>query len=259
MHRTDWDGAPQESRRERWEGARRELRVLLRALGPSAHIVRLGELAGQVVEVDRIGPADDETEGDGPPSGVYPRTVRRHRLVHPEGATADLVSPGDLGPPPRLRQALLAALGELHALTPSVPARLLFHGQSVLCQCAHAQAWLDWPEWERLCEVASEGPGVVVHRGATAEVTPLRGEVNALLIAVTRVRVPPADPLSALSPSQRAVVEYAAAGATSLEIARARACSQETVRSQLKEAYRRLGVASRAELGGLVARTSRVE
>jgi DNA-binding CsgD family transcriptional regulator len=97
-------------------------------------------------------------------------------------------------------------------------------------------------------------PGRVIHQGAIADLTPLDGSEQAILVTISRAPTPAADPLVALTASQRTVVEYAAAGATLPEIARARDCSLETVRSQLKEAYRRLGVASRAELANVVAR-----
>lgn len=52
----------------------------------------------------------------------------------------------------------------------------------------------------------------------------------------------------ALSKAQREVAELAAAGATVDDIARVLARGKETVRTHLKHAYRRLGVASRVEL-----------
>lgn len=52
----------------------------------------------------------------------------------------------------------------------------------------------------------------------------------------------------ALSARQWEVCEYAAAGATVPEIARTTGLSPETVRTHLRTAYRRLGVANRVEL-----------
>jgi DNA-binding CsgD family transcriptional regulator len=52
-----------------------------------------------------------------------------------------------------------------------------------------------------------------------------------------------------LSPRQYEIAEYAAAGATASEIARLLEISVHTVRQHLKEAYRRLQVGNRIELG----------
>lgn len=67
------------------------------------------------------------------------------------------------------------------------------------------------------------------------------------------LRVSGAAPLrlaanAALSPRQREVCEFAAAGATVAEIGAATGLAMETVRSHLKASYHRLGVASRLEL-----------
>jgi len=55
-------------------------------------------------------------------------------------------------------------------------------------------------------------------------------------------------PDAVLSPAQREVAEYAAVGATIDEIARSLDAGRETVRSHMKEIYRRLNVANRVEL-----------
>lgn len=60
-------------------------------------------------------------------------------------------------------------------------------------------------------------------------------------------------PLDRLSPARREVAQLAAAGATLSEIAKMTERSRETVKSQLKAVYRELGVASRAELGRVLA------
>lgn len=58
---------------------------------------------------------------------------------------------------------------------------------------------------------------------------------------------------SVLTPRQREVVGYAAAGATNREIAETLGISSDTVSDHLSESYRRLGVANRVELARKVA------
>lgn len=55
-------------------------------------------------------------------------------------------------------------------------------------------------------------------------------------------------PFDALSPAQRRVAEYLAAGATAAETAATLGLHVETVRSHVKAIYRRLGISGRAEL-----------
>jgi DNA-binding CsgD family transcriptional regulator len=58
-----------------------------------------------------------------------------------------------------------------------------------------------------------------------------------------------------LSDRQIAVAEYAAAGATVDEIARALGISSHTVKTHLKTVYERLGVASRVELAEVLSQS----
>lgn len=74
------------------------------------------------------------------------------------------------------------------------------------------------------------------------------GETEQILACFSPVGVAPRPELAALSPTQGRVVRFAAAGATTPEIARAMHRSAGTVRTHLREAYRRLDVASRLEL-----------
>jgi DNA-binding CsgD family transcriptional regulator len=72
------------------------------------------------------------------------------------------------------------------------------------------------------------------------------------------VRFRPADPIivsrsAVLTRAQRAVAEYASAGATVDEIARALDTTPNTIRTHLREIYRRLEVATRAELAQALA------
>jgi DNA-binding CsgD family transcriptional regulator len=59
--------------------------------------------------------------------------------------------------------------------------------------------------------------------------------------------------LEALSAAERDVVERALAGASNVEIARARGCAVRTVANLLARSYRKLGVSSRRELAAKLA------
>jgi len=61
-----------------------------------------------------------------------------------------------------------------------------------------------------------------------------------------------ADRLSALTPSERAVAELAAAGLSNRRIAELRAASLRTVANQLTSLYKKLGVTSRRELSAVL-------
>ena len=62
----------------------------------------------------------------------------------------------------------------------------------------------------------------------------------------------PADSLRELSPAQREVALAAASGDSNAAIARRRRCSPRTIANQLAAVYRKLGIASRAELAALL-------
>jgi DNA-binding CsgD family transcriptional regulator len=113
--------------------------------------------------------------------------------------------------------------------------------------------------WQRLAGLArlEEAAGFLAdsHRirvlipGYLVEMRPMVGADNKLILACfSPVGVAPRPELAALSPTQGRVVRFAAAGATTPEIARAMRRSAGTVRTHLREAYRRLDVASRLEL-----------
>jgi DNA-binding NarL/FixJ family response regulator len=76
---------------------------------------------------------------------------------------------------------------------------------------------------------------------------------GALIVSVPITTDSDGDPLVALSPAQRAVVELVAAGNSNAEIAAMRGTSVRTVAKQIEAAYRRLGLGSRAELGAFWA------
>jgi DNA-binding CsgD family transcriptional regulator len=94
----------------------------------------------------------------------------------------------------------------------------------------------------------------LVHAHARGHTAPSPVEFRVDIVVLTRaherrylVFVHPRDNFN-LSPRQREIAEYAAAGATAREIATTLEISQHTVRQHLKEVYRTLGVSSRLEL-----------
>jgi len=74
------------------------------------------------------------------------------------------------------------------------------------------------------------------------------------LVTVVPPRAELSEALELLSPTQREVAEYAAAGATVAEIADVLERSPETVRSHIKEVYKRLSICTRLELQWLLRR-----
>lgn len=79
-------------------------------------------------------------------------------------------------------------------------------------------------------------------------VRPLRAQT--FVVDGARFAVVPLGPapLEGLSAAERAVAELAIAGCSNREIAQRRCVSTRTVDAQLASVYRKLGVASRAEL-----------
>ncbi|RAL22417.1 hypothetical protein DL240_11255 [Lujinxingia litoralis] len=89
----------------------------------------------------------------------------------------------------------------------------------------------------------------VVRGGWVLRVRLLAGASGAgRLVEVAPARRAERAPDFALTPMQRRVAEYACSGATIAEIARAMERSPHTIKTHLKHAYERLGVASRLEL-----------
>ncbi len=121
---------------------------------------------------------------------------------------------------------------------------------------AAARPWLDVHEVElsigrEVVQLASTGGRQVLFSvlGAEVKLTALEGRGG--VIYLTELR--PAQPLrlsagAHLTPMQRRVAEYAATGSTVVEIARSLAVAPETVRTHLREIYRRLAVSNRVEL-----------
>jgi len=88
--------------------------------------------------------------------------------------------------------------------------------------------------------------------GATLHCERLSRRSNLQIGWVREDRAIELSPESLLTPAQRRVAEYAVEGATCAEISRTLEASVETVRSHMKEIYRRLGVCCRAELTQLL-------
>lgn len=89
---------------------------------------------------------------------------------------------------------------------------------------------------------------------AQARITRVVGDGECRYVAyVTRATSYRLDLLAQLAPAQRSVAEYAAAGATDAEIARAVGGKAGTVKSHLRRIYEALGVASRLELARAIA------
>lgn len=98
--------------------------------------------------------------------------------------------------------------------------------------------------------LVQHGPqhGTLLHEGLQLRARRFDGPVPTYLVDVGP-RVPLQLGADAdLTPTQRQVAEYAAVGATVAEIARSLESAQETVRTHLREVYRRLDVANRVEL-----------
>lgn len=101
---------------------------------------------------------------------------------------------------------------------------------------------------KRLIGAPDRAPAMLLYRDALLKCRPLAGTAGLHLIRIDPVEPVRLAPDAALTPAQRRVAAYAAVGATVDEIARAVSSRRETVRTHLKEVYRRLDVASRLEL-----------
>ena len=72
-----------------------------------------------------------------------------------------------------------------------------------------------------------------------------------LVVASTQVE-PALAPIAVLTAAEREVALLAVRGLSNSAIAKKRRCAVRTVTNQLQAIYRKLGIASRAELGALV-------
>ena len=121
---------------------------------------------------------------------------------------------------------------------------------------APAHAWLDDRRAERLVagvtrfvQAQSPRPTRIAVAGAEVWLNPMRGPRGAAWLVELHplARSKPAtQPL--LTPAQAAVVDWVLRGCTAAEIAHKLDKGVETVRSQIKQAYGRLGVTNRLEL-----------
>lgn len=85
--------------------------------------------------------------------------------------------------------------------------------------------------------------------GVEVRVTRLKGGGTFRYLAqFVAPEVPVLDPMAELTPAQREVAEYAAAGATNAEIGEATGRSPQTVKVHMRNIYDRLGIGSRVEL-----------
>jgi len=164
-----------------------------------------------------------------------------------------------------IRAALIAADHLARLGHPSEGADLVVRDDGHLeLASRHASWWIDRPGFvERLAffvraYAAGDDAPMALLRGARASVTRLSGDHGSRFLV--HLSDPPvllraAD--SVLSPAQRETAKYAAAGATLSEIAQALGRKPETVRTHLREAYRRLGVSSRLELARVLGEQAR--
>ncbi|MFB6350939.1 MAG: LuxR C-terminal-related transcriptional regulator, partial [Bradymonadaceae bacterium] len=137
------------------------------------------------------------------------------------------------------------------------PARILINPKLLEVEAAtgNAVTWLSSDRRDELLaeidklDVADSSP-VEMHAGGYAVwVTQMSGELGIRLLAtVEHTQMPEKQPDAVLTPRQREVVGYAAAGATNREIAETLEITPDTVSDHLSEAYDRLGVANRVEL-----------
>ena len=93
-------------------------------------------------------------------------------------------------------------------------------------------------------DALTEAAGVFERLGAPAWLEQARAE-----LARVGLRRAPAE----LTPTERRVAELAAQGMTNREVAAAAFMSPKTVEANLARVYRKLGIASRAELGARMA------
>jgi len=127
---------------------------------------------------------------------------------------------------------------------------------------AAARSWLSLPGFAsalstQVAGLNSHEPVTVkVIELANATILRLDGDEGRMLYLVHLVPVSSWPPTSSLSPTQLRVAERAALGMTVEAVATELAIKAHTVRSHLKEAYRRLDVANRVELADALRRRS---
>lgn len=129
---------------------------------------------------------------------------------------------------------------------------------------ASARAWLTKPGVpERIAAVVralERGDTLALENVALAglEWSRLHSDTrHVYLLHLTPLAPVAVKPDAPLTPTQRRAAEFLAAGATVREAARAMGIAPETVRTHVREVYRRLNVGSRAELANALSRGGR--
>ncbi len=137
------------------------------------------------------------------------------------------------------------------------PARALIDPNTLDVECATGNAieWLTEKRKQTLTseidelELGDSFPVKLFIDGFRVWVTQMNGELGMRYLAtIERAPSPEKRPEAVLTPRQREVVGYAAAGATNREIAETLEITPDTVSDHLSAAYQRLGVANRVEL-----------
>lgn len=164
----------------------------------------------------------------------------------------------------RVLPALRAALGTAHRsgeeLTDPVDFVLEPGGPSVEYASEQARSWLSPASIDELTSLVQRTereqslPAVVVYEGCRLRIARLDGALGARYsVTIEQFEPPRLGPKAQLTPRQREVAEYAAAGATAAEIADTLEISTATVHDHIRSIYERLGIGSRAELASLIA------
>jgi DNA-binding CsgD family transcriptional regulator len=115
----------------------------------------------------------------------------------------------------------------------------------------HRRSYLN--RWVRGFDAGTDEAAIKILAGAEVRFVRLDGRGGVRYMAtVERAQLVELAPDDWLTPRQREVADYAAAGATSQEIAKTLGISVHTVNDHIKAIYERLGIASRAELAALM-------
>lgn len=190
---------------------------------------------------------------EGPPGAYDAWFFDEQRLM----GRVRLRAPGELTQP-KLRaagKALDQAWRSLSAQRPSTGAHGTIvmdpHGR-ILGRDTDATASLTaQPELQSMLSLlANEArvPAVLLRGESQMIARPLEGLAASWLVELSPTRSVRLSVDAALTPTQRTIAEYAVVGATVEEIAVTLSSGKETVRSHLREIYRRLEVANRVEL-----------
>lgn len=131
--------------------------------------------------------------------------------------------------------------------------------------CPAAHRWLDEQRADqllagvaRVVRTEPPRPTTIAVAGAEVRLKPMNGPQGAVWLGELHPMAQPRTEVrQLLTPAQATVIERALEGSTAVEIARELGKSVETVRSQIKQAYARLGVGSRLELARAVDRATR--